>query len=144
MSSNDNRFLPTWNEFRNIFNENWFSENSSIQYISNCAIGALPHLFKIEFFDSSFIRSNCSTFDSYFALLDSIGSIDGNLIISFIPILHSKIKILDINVKEGIDQMIFDGLPDDPGHFISVKFGNRVSNLDFLGFHILSIMIISK
>jgi hypothetical protein len=75
-------------------NEDRFPKNCSIQYVTNCAIRALPHLFKVELFYSSFIRRDSSTLNTYTILLNSVGGINCNLIISIIPVFNTQIIIL--------------------------------------------------
>jgi hypothetical protein len=98
MSSNNNWFFPSWNKPWNIFDDDWFSEYCTVKNVSDSSIWAFPHLFKFEFFNSCLIRSDGGTFDSYFTLLDGIGSIDGNLIVSGISMFHTKIEIFDVKI----------------------------------------------
>ena len=120
MSSNDNGFLPSWDQSGNVFDDDWFSEDSSVQNVSDCPIWTFPHFFQIELFHSSLIRCDSGAFDTDLALFDGISSINGNLVIGGISVLDSKIKVFDVEVEEGEDKFIFDGLPDDSGHLVSV------------------------
>lgn len=98
MTSNDDWFFPAWNQSRNILDDNRLTENSTIEYISDGTIGTFPHFLQLELLNSSLIRSNSRTFNTNFTLFDSIGSINSNLIVSGITMLHSKIKIFNIDV----------------------------------------------
>ena len=62
-----------------------------------------------------------------------MGSIHGNFIVSLVSVLHTEIEILNVKVKEGVNELIFDKLPKDSGHFISIKLCYRVLDFDFLG-----------
>jgi hypothetical protein len=52
----NNWFVPTFNLNWNIFANDRFSKNSSIQIISNSSVGRSPHFFQFKFLYSSFIR----------------------------------------------------------------------------------------
>jgi len=92
-------------------------------------------MFKVELFDSGFIRSDGSTFDTNFTLFDGIGSIDGDLIVGSISVFDTKIKIFNIEIKEWEDKLILDCLPDNSGHFITIKLSNSVFDFDFFELH---------
>lgn len=98
MTTNNNWLFPSWNKSWDVFNYDWFSKNSTIKNVSNCTIWTFPHFFKFEFFNSSLIGSNSSTFNTNFTLFNSIGSINSNLIISSISMLNTKIEVFNINV----------------------------------------------
>ena len=64
--------------------------------------------------------------------LDSLSGIDRDLVISGVTVLHTQIEVVDVEVEMRVDELVLDKLPDDSGHLVTVKFGNRVSNLNFL------------
>jgi len=96
MSSNNNWLCPIFDKSWNVFTDDWFSENSSSKIISDCSVGTFPHFLEIELLNSGFIRSNCSAFDSYFAIFNGLSGIKSNLIICLVSMLNSEIKILDV------------------------------------------------
>jgi hypothetical protein len=100
VSSNYYRFFPARNESWNVANYDGLSKYGSIEDISDGSIWTFPHLFQLELFDSCLIWGDCSALDSNLALLDSFCSIQGDLIISLIPILNSKIKVFDVEIQE--------------------------------------------
>jgi len=89
VSSNNDWFFPSRNKSRNIANDDWFSKYCSIKNVSNSPIRTFPHLFKIKLFDSCFIRSNGSAFNTNFVLFDSISSINSDLIVSRISVFNT-------------------------------------------------------
>jgi len=89
VSSNDNWLGPVFDKTRHIADEDWLSEHCSIEIVSYSSIGTLPHLFKFEFLDSCFVRSNGSALDADLAFFNGIGRFDGNLVISFISVLDA-------------------------------------------------------
>ena len=62
-----------------------------------------------------------------------MGSVHSDFVVSLVSVLHAEIEILNVKVKEGVDELIFDELPEDSGHLISVEFCDRVGDFDFLG-----------
>lgn len=106
MSSNDYGLCPSWNKSWDIRDNNRLSEYSSVQFISNCAIRGLPHLFEAKFNNSGFIRSNSSAFNTNFVLLDSISSIYSDLVIGSISILNTEVIVFYLNVQMRQDQLI--------------------------------------
>lgn len=45
----------------------------------------------------------------------------------------TKIKIFNIEIEEGEDELILDLFPKDSGHLISVELSNWIDNLDLFG-----------
>lgn len=136
MSSNNNRLFPSWNQFWDVVDDNGFSEDSTIEDVSDGTVGAFPHFFEVELLDSSFIRSDCGTLNTDLAFLNGIGSINGDLVVGCISVFDSKVEILDVEIKEGKDQLILDCFPDDSGHFITVKLSDWVLDFNFLKLHL--------
>ena len=56
----------------------------------------------------------------------------GRLVITYTMVQNTKIIIFNIYVNVGKNKFVFNELPDNPGHFISVKLYNGVSNFNFL------------
>jgi hypothetical protein len=54
-------------------------------------VRAPPHLLQLEFFYSSFVRSNSSALDTDVVLLDSLGRIDGDLVVG-LKRLRSRLR----------------------------------------------------
>ena len=135
VAADDNRLLPAWDQSGNVLDDYWFSEHCSIEDVSDCAVGGLPHLLELKLLDSGLIGSDGSALNTDFTLLDGVGSINGNLIVGGISVFNAEVKVLDVEVKEGVDEVFLDLLPDDSGHFITIEFSNWVLNLDFFKLH---------
>ena len=43
MSADDDWFLPSWDESGDVLDDDWLSEDSSIEDVANGAIRAFPH-----------------------------------------------------------------------------------------------------
>lgn len=92
-------------------------------------------MLELEFLDSSLIRGDSGTLNSYFVLFDSVSSINGDLVVGLISVFHAQVKILDVNIKEGQDQLFLYIIPNNSSHLITIHFDNRVLYLDLLVFH---------
>lgn len=132
MSTDNDGLGPVGDQSWDVLAKNGFSEDSSVEVVSDATVGTLPHLFEFELFDSGLIGSDGGAFDSDLAVLDGFGSIKSDLVISLVSVLNSEIEILDVEVQERMDQFILNGGPEDSGHFVTVKLSNWVLNLDFL------------
>ena len=54
------------------------------------------------------------------------------LVIGAVAFLNAEVVVFQVDVEIGQDQLLFDEVPDDPGHLVAVKFDDRVCHLDFL------------
>jgi len=66
--------------------------------------------------------------------------IDGNLIISFIPLSYTQIIVLDIQIKIRKNKFIFYKLPDNAGHLIAIQLHNRVFNRNFFHYYLFPVI----
>ena len=55
----------------------------------------------------------------------------GHLVISLISVLNTQIEVLNIEVKEGMNQLVLNVLPEDSSHFITIDIYNGLGNLGF-------------
>jgi hypothetical protein len=130
--SNDDRLGPILDKSGDVLDEDGLSEDGSIEVVSNGSIGTLPHLLKLELFDSGLIGSDGGALDADFAVFDGLGSIEGDFIVCLVSVFDAQIEVLDVEVEVGMDKIILDELPKDSGHFVSVQLGNGLAHLDFL------------
>ena len=135
MSANNNRLFPAGNQSWDVLDDNRFSEDSSVEDVSDGSIWTLPHGFQVEFFDSCFVRSDGCALDADFAFFDGFGGLDGDFVVSLISVLHAEIEVLDLEIEERKNKFISDGFPDDSGHLITVKFSYGVVYLDLSTLH---------
>ena len=132
MTTNTNWCCPVRNQPWNIFTNDWLTKHSTIKNITDSSIWALPHLLKIKFFYTCFIRCNGCTFNTYTILFYCIGSINSYLVIGFITIFNTEIIIFNINIQIRKNQFVFNKFPDDACHFIAIQFYNRICYFNFL------------
>ena len=103
-----------------------------IQDVSDGAVWRQPHLLELELLDALFIWGDCRAFYTNRVLLDSLGSIERDLVVGLVTVWQTKIVVLEVDVKVWVDELVFDDLPDDPGHLITVQLHHRVLDLDLL------------
>ena len=99
MSADDNWLGPSWHKSRDVGNDNWLSEDGTIENVSNGAVRTLPHLLETELLDPAFIRSDGSALNTNLALLNSLCSINCNLIVSCISALDRQVEVLGVNIN---------------------------------------------
>lgn len=135
MPSDDNRHFPAWNESRDVFDEYGLSKDSTVEDIPDGSVRTLPHLFQIKLLNASLIRRNGGTLDAYFVFLDRLGSINCHLVVCGITMLDAQIVIFDFQVEEGQNELVLDGLPNDPRHLVAVHLHHWIGYLDLLRLH---------
>ena len=64
--------------------------------------------------------------------LDGVGGIDGHLIVGLVAVLDAKVVRFEFQIEIGMDQLVFDDLPDNPRHLVAVEFDERVCDLDLV------------
>jgi hypothetical protein len=98
--SSDNNWLgPAWNAFGNVFDDNWLTEDSTAENVSNSAVGWLPHLLEVEFLNTSFIGCNCGTLYADLACFDCCCAINSDLVVCGITVLNAQVKVLNIQIQ---------------------------------------------
>jgi hypothetical protein len=63
-------------------------------------------------------------------LLDRFGGLDRHLVVGGVAMLDPEVVVLERHVEVGVDQLVLDGLPDDPGHLVAVELDDGVRHLD--------------
>ena len=54
--------------------------------------------------------------------------------LGLVALLHAEIEIHQVDIEIGMDQLVLDVLPDDPGHLVAVDFDDGVGDFDFRHF----------
>src|SRR5690606_18494504 len=62
-------------------------------------------------------------------LLDGVGGVDRHLVVGAVAVLDAEVEIFQVDVERGMDQLVLDELPDDPGHLIAVDFDDGIFHL---------------
>jgi len=88
MSSNDNRLSPSWYATRNVGDDDGLSEDSAIKDVSDCTVGAPPHLLEVEFLDTALVGGDGGALDGDLVLLGCVGGINCDLIVRRVTRCH--------------------------------------------------------
>ena len=105
VSSNNNWLGPSWNTSGDVFNDDWLTEDNTADDVSDSAIGGLPHLFKIEFLNTCFVRSDSSALNTNFACFDRISAVNCDLVIGGVTVLDAQVEVLDVEVQVREDKL---------------------------------------
>ena len=98
VSSNDDWRGPSWNASWDVGDNNWLSENSSIKDVSNGSIWTSPHLFQVEFLNSTLIWGDGGALDCNLVLLGGLSSINSDLIVGLISAGDGQVIVLGVDI----------------------------------------------
>ena len=87
MSPDDNRVLPARDRPGDALQDDGLTEDRAAEDIADRAVRALPHLLQLELLNTSLVGGNGGTLDSDLVLDDSLGGIDGHLVVGLRKIL---------------------------------------------------------
>ena len=91
--------------------------------------------FHISFRPNSFTRASSGVMVAHLTptpyLLDGVGGVDRDLVVGLVAVFHPEVEIHQLDVEEGVDQLVLDVLPDDPGHLVAIELDDGVGHLDF-------------
>ena len=65
MSANGDGLCPTGNKPGNVLADDWLTEDSAAQNVSDGSVGALPHLFQAKFWWKTKLSEQTSTLNNY-------------------------------------------------------------------------------
>jgi len=131
VAANDDRLGPTRNQARHVPADDRFAEHHAAEDVADGAVRRFPHFLQVKFLHPCLVRGDGGAFDADADLLDGIGGIDRDLIVGLVAVFHSEIEIHQVDIKEWIDQLVLDVLPDDPCHLVAIEFDDGVGHLDF-------------
>lgn len=130
VSTNNYWLGPSRDKSWNIFNDDWLTEHGPVKFVTDCSIRTFPHLLQLEFSYSGFVRGDSSAFNSHFAFLDSSCSVEGYLVIGLVSVLHTQIKVLNIDIEVRVYEFVLYFLPDDSSHFVAIHVDDWVLDFD--------------
>ena len=107
------------------------TEDNTAKNVTNGAVWRAPHFLQAEFFNTLFVRRNRRAFNTGAVFLDRFSGINCDLIISIITGFNAEIVIFQINIEIRVNQLVFDELPDDPCHLISIQLNKWIFDLNF-------------
>uniref|UniRef100_A0A0N5A0Y6 NAD-specific glutamate dehydrogenase n=1 Tax=Parastrongyloides trichosuri TaxID=131310 RepID=A0A0N5A0Y6_PARTI len=130
VTADDDWLGPARNQTRDVLADDWFAEDYAAEDVADGAVRRLPHLLQAEFGDARLVRGDGGALHADAVLLDGVGRVDRDLIVGGVTAFHAEVVIFEIDVEVGMDQLVFDKLPDDAGHLIAVKLNDGISNFD--------------
>src|SRR5689334_14943553 len=113
MAAYYNGTVPGSDEAWHILNDDGLPEHRTIQDVTDGAVGTLPHLFQLEFFNAVLIGGDGGAFDTDPVLPDGVGGIYGYLVIGLVAVLYAKVKIFYVYIHVRKDELVLDKLPDN-------------------------------
>jgi len=64
--------------------------------------------------DTGLVGGDGGALDADVGAEDGICGVDGDLVVGGVAVLDAEVKVLDVEVEEGEDELVLDVLPDDP------------------------------
>jgi len=133
VTTNNDGLSPTRDETRNVLHDDGLTEDSTTEDVADGTVGREPHLLEVELLDTTLIRSDGGALDTDLVLLDSLSSLNSNLVLSGITVGKTKIVVLHVKIKIRSDELVLDVGPDDTGHLITIKVDDGVGDLNLAG-----------
>ena len=130
VAADDDGLGPAGHEARHVLADDRLAEDDAAEDVADRAVGRLPHLLELEFFDARFVGRDGRAFDADAVLLDRVGGVDGDLVVGRVAVLDAEVEVFEVDVEIGMDQLVLDELPDDAGHLVAVEFDDGVVHLD--------------
>ena len=130
MTTNHDGLGPARYKLWNIAADDWFTKHNATEDVTNRAVWRLPHFLQAELFNASFVRGNGCALHADTVLQNCVRRVNRDLVVCGIAMLHTKVVVLKIDVEVRQDEAVFDELPDDASHLVSVEFNYWIINLD--------------
>jgi hypothetical protein len=137
VTCNCDRLCPVLDYWLDAVDRDRSTEYCTVEDGSDSSVRALPHLMEMILVHTLSVRSDCSALYANAILLDSFAGVLCDLITSLITYRKSEVIVLCLEVYERKNKLVFDHLPEDPCHFVSVHLNDRSSHFDL--FHFLSL-----
>lgn len=64
-------------------------DRSDLQDVPDGSVGRKPHLLQLELLDTALVRSDGGALDANAILLDSLGRVDGDLVVGLVAVLET-------------------------------------------------------
>ena len=106
MTADDDGLRPAGHEARHVLADDRLAEDHAAQDVADGAVGRLPHLLQMEFFDAGFVRRDGGAFDAHAHALDRFRRIDRHLVVGLVAVLDAEVVIFQLDVEIGQDQLL--------------------------------------
>jgi len=114
-----------------VAHHNGLAEHDAFQDVADGAVRRSPHLLEVEFLHPVLVGRDGGALDAHAVLLDSVGRVDGDLVVGFVAVLDTQVVVLNVEVQVRNNELVLDELPDNARHLDAVKLDNGVSYFDF-------------
>lgn len=99
MAADDDGLGPSGNEAGHVGADDGLTENGAVEDVSDGSVGGLPHLLELELLHTILIGGDSGTLDADLVLLDSVGGLDGDLVLGGVSVLNGEIVVLEVNIN---------------------------------------------
>ena len=121
---------PARHEARHVRANDGLAEDHATEDVADRTVGRAPHLLELELLDAGLVRCDRRAFHADAVALDRLGRIDRHLIVGGVAVLDAEIVIVEVEIEVGVDELVLDLRPDDPGHLVAVELDDRIGHLD--------------
>ena len=137
MTCQSDRLLPGLHIRLNPFYNDRSAEHGAVQDSADRTVGALPHLLQPIFLHSRRIGSNGGAFHRHAVFLGGFRRVCRHLVVGAVAVLKSQIIVLCLQIHKRKQKLLFDHLPENPGHLVAVHFYQRRRHLDLFHLSVL-------
>ena len=130
VTADDDRLGPARNQPRHILDHDRRAEDGAAENVSDGAVGREPHLLEVELLDAGLVGGDGRAFDAHAVLLDGVGGVDGDLVVGLVAVLDAEVVVVQVDVEVRQDQHLFDHLPDDASHLVTIEVYDRAFDFD--------------
>ena len=130
VAADDDGLGPAGDQPRDIAADDGLPEDHAAEDVADRAIRRLPHLLQVEFLHPGFVRGDGRALHADAMTLDRLGGFDRDLVVGGVAVLHPQVVVVEVDIQVREDQLVFDPLPDDAGHFVPVQVHDRVGDFD--------------
>ena len=131
MTSDSDRLLPVLNNGLDAWDGDRSAEHSTIEDRTDGAVRALPHLVELVLVHAFEVWSDCSALNCYTKLFGLLGGLNSDLVAGLVTLNEAKVVILSFEVHEWEDEFVFNHLPQDACHLVTVHLHDRSGHFDF-------------
>ncbi len=132
VAADDDGLRPSRHEAGHVAADDGFAEDHAAQDVADRPVGRAPHVLQLELLDARLVGRDGRAFDADAVALDGVRGIEGHLVVGGVAVLDGKIVVFQVDVEVGVDELVADGVPDDPGHLVAVELDDRVGDLDLV------------
>ena len=137
VTGNGDGFLPVAHAGLDSLHNNGGTENRAIQDSPDGAVGALVHLLQVIFLHTGVIWRNGGALHSHTVLLRRLGGVHRHLVVRLVAVFQSQIIILCIQINIWKKKLLFDHLPEDSCHLVSIHLHKGRGHLNFFHVYLL-------